>query len=151
MPHALTRVCVAMSSVALFCLAAPAAQAKVLRGTQKADRLVGSAAADKITARGGRDVVKGAGGADILNGGAAADRITADGLDTVVGGPGNDKITLTVTDLDFSVDCGAGKDELTLITSPGLQRSALLKRVKNCERVRLQAAPVPAPDADPVP
>src|SRR5581483_2465842 len=102
MPHARLRV--AVPCVALALLAIPAsASGAVIKGTPKADRLTGSASADRIEARGGRDFVKGAGGADKLYGGAAADRIVADGWDRVSAGAGADTIQLTADALSFRI------------------------------------------------
>jgi len=56
MPNALARMRVALPCVALLLFASTAtAQGAVLRGSPKADHLTGTAGADTINGRGGRD------------------------------------------------------------------------------------------------
>src|ERR1044072_3972988 len=115
MPNALARMRVALPCVALLLFASTAtAQGAVLRGSPKADHLTGTAGADTINGRGGRDRIDGKAGADKLNGGPGSDRITADGSDRVAAGPGDDRIALTATELAFRVNCGTGKDVVTI-------------------------------------
>ncbi len=74
-----------------------------LRGTAKADVIVGLGGNDVIEARGGDDLVCGGGGADALRGGAGADRLLGEGgADVLRGGAGRDRLA-----------GGAGADRLT--------------------------------------
>jgi chitodextrinase len=149
MPYALSRLRAALPCAALILLATPASSpAAVMRGTAKADRLIGSAAADTIKARGGADVVDGAGGADKVDAGKGNDRIQADGRDRVVGGAGRDRIQLSADALAFKVNCGPGKDRLTITAAVGVKNRVLAERAKGCERIRYVAGPVVAPVTD---
>lgn len=88
-------------AVAIFALPSEAADAKLLVGTEGADRLVGSAKPDRIDGLAGDDRINGRGGRDRLAGGGGDDRIDAvDGRKdrSVRGGPGSD--TCRVDDAD---------------------------------------------------
>lgn len=73
---------------------------KRIRGTNGADRLIGTGRSDKITGRKGRDLLKGRPSADRLSGGKGRDRLLAGpGDDFLSGGLGRDVIR-----------CGPGYD-----------------------------------------
>ena len=74
-----------------------------LKGTAKADVIVGLGGNDVIEALGGDDLVCGGAGADALKGGAGADRLLGEaGADRLAGGAGRDRLA-----------GGAGADRLT--------------------------------------
>ncbi|HEX8122442.1 MAG TPA: calcium-binding protein [Solirubrobacteraceae bacterium] len=109
------------------CPAAVERAARVLRGTARADRLLGRPVADLILAGPGRDTVLARGGSDCVAGGAGDDRLSggrgADvllgqgGNDVLVGGPGRDLL-----------DCGPGRRDRA-VAGPR-------DRTRGCERVR---------------
>lgn len=80
---------------------ASVAQQRTIRGTPKADILVGTAGNDKIYGFAGNDWIRGLGGDDIIVGGP--------GRDILSGGPGNDLILARDGQRD-RVYCGAGRD-----------------------------------------
>lgn len=74
-----------------------------VNGTDKADRITGTAGNDIICAGAGNDVVNGLGGNDVIYGGLGNDRINAgSGADDVYGDAGSDYI-----------DGGSGKDDIS--------------------------------------
>ena len=74
-----------------------------INGTEKADRITGTAGNDIICAGGGNDLVNGLGGDDVIYGGNGNDRINAGaGADDVYGDAGSD-----------SIDGGVGKDDIS--------------------------------------
>jgi len=88
-------------AVAIVAVPSETVHAKLLVGTDGADRLVGSAKPDRIDGRAGNDRIDGRQGRDRLSGGGGDDRIDAvDGRKdrSVRGGPGSD--TCTVDDAD---------------------------------------------------
>ena len=151
MPIAPARLRAALLCCALILLATPAiASAKVLRGTSMADRLTGSAAADTIKGLGGSDVINGLQGRDRVEGGAGNDIIRADGQDVVVAGAGADRIQLTADATTFNVNCGAGRDKLTITVAPGTDGGQLKRRARSCEKVSTPTGPVPSTGTAPV-
>ena len=80
-----------------------------LRGTRRADRLNGTAAAD---------LIRGRRGADRLNGRA--------GADCIFGGPGRDRIQARDGEPD-AIDCGSGRDRV---------RADAVDSMRRCERRR---------------
>ncbi len=100
--RALTVICALVLTVALAGLATAAAE-KVVKGTKKADTLVGTAGKDRLLGYSGNDWLRGLGGNDVLDGGH--------GQDTVSGGPGND-IVLARDGARDRVYCGLGKDRV---------------------------------------
>lgn len=106
---------------------APAASGKTLRGSAKADTLVGGPGADTIHGGAGNDRISGKAGADKLYGDAGNDRIDAGaGLDRIYGGTGNDTILARDGKRDV-IDCGSGRD--TVIADK-------VDVVKGCETVK---------------
>ena len=88
-------------AVAIVAVPSETVHAKLLVGTDGADRLVGTAKPDRIDGRAGNDRIDGRQGRDRLSGGGGDDRIDAvDGRKdrSVRGGPGSD--TCTVDDAD---------------------------------------------------
>lgn len=85
-------------------------------GTDRSDRLEGTAGPDVIVAKGGNDVIRSYGGDDVICGGAGSDRIqTGDGDDVAIGGPGNDWVTSAVG--AERVVGGDGDDTVDISTS----------------------------------
>lgn len=97
----------------------PDKKRKKQRGTNGADRLIGTSGNDHISGRGGDDRIVGRGGNDTLSGGSGDDTIFGDagndringgsGEDTLLGGSGNDRITSRDGSRD-TVVCGRGRD-----------------------------------------
>lgn len=91
-----------------------------LTGTAQDDTLIGTAAANRITAQDGNDTVLSLGGADRVDAGRGNDRVDAGaGNDTVLGGEGNDLILgaagrdrLNGGDGNDLLNGGAGRDVL---------------------------------------
>lgn len=91
-----------------------------IRGTQEADRIVGTPGDDVIHGLGGNDVIHGLGGNDVICGGTGRDRILGgsgsdrilgnEGRDKVRGGPGRD--TLFGGDSHDRLSGGPGADRL---------------------------------------
>lgn len=130
----------AVAVIALLC-AAPPADARTLRGTSQADRLIGTAGNDVLRGLAGNDRLVGAAGRDRLLGGTGNDLITGDGNDTVSGGPGRDTITVAIRSATSPVvDCGSGRDTLALIRGRSVSERSLQKNVTGCERVRVERA-----------
>ena len=82
--------------------AAAVAEARVVRGTQGADRLVGTARADVLRGLAGNDTVVALGGTDFLEGGP--------GRDTHDAGAGDDLVAASYDGARDAVRCGAGLD-----------------------------------------
>lgn len=107
----------------------PAAGGKVITGTAKADRLIGTSGRDVIRCGGGNDVVIAGGGDDYIDCGAGNDRVNGgagddeirggSGHDILSGGAGNDEIFGAAGNDKLSG--GLGDDEL----SGGLGRDTL--------------------------
>lgn len=113
-------------AISMFATAGEQAEPLVLRGTDRADSLVGSAADEVVlgygrndtlrggegndTLRGGNgdDSLYGDAGADLMFGGAGRDTISATGGDTVFGG--DDRDTFLISGTDNRVYGGAGDD-----------------------------------------
>lgn len=79
------------------------AEARLIRGTAKADTLAGTPQADRMLGYAGNDWLRGLGGGDVVDGGP--------GQDTLSGGPGDDLIRARdgVRDKIF---CGGGRDRV---------------------------------------
>jgi hypothetical protein len=75
---------------------------RTLVGTNRADRLIGSAGADVLVGRRGDDRLRGGAGPDWLVGGR--------GFDRLYGGWGNDRIDARDHRRDEIIDCGDGQD-----------------------------------------
>jgi Ca2+-binding RTX toxin-like protein len=82
---------------------ATAASTKVVKGTKRADTLVGTAGKDRLLGYSGNDWLRGLGGNDVLDGGH--------GKDIVSGGPGND-LVLARDGVRDRVYCGLGSDRV---------------------------------------
>ncbi len=99
-----------------------------LRGTNRADTLVGGGNSDEIFGLGGKDTLSGRGGDDLIEGGSGSDELLGEaGADTLVGGAGNDKLTggdgddiLQADDGRDTLIGGAGADEFFLQRKTGL-------------------------------
>jgi Ca2+-binding RTX toxin-like protein len=101
---------------------------QVVKGTKRADTLVGTPGKDRILGYGGNDWLRGLGGHDILDGGP--------GRDVISGGPGNDIILARDGERD-RVFCGLGNDRVV---------ADLLDRVHaDCEKVLRPPEPGPKP------
>ena len=86
------------------------AEAKVLRGTDRDDRLEGTRRADDISGRKGDDRLFGKHGRDFLVGGSGKDRVDGgSAFDELRGGAGNDVIDARDGSPDL-IDCGPGFD-----------------------------------------
>jgi Ca2+-binding RTX toxin-like protein len=94
-------VVVALASLMLA--SAGAAQAQRMSGTAGADRIVGTAKADVIKSGAGNDRIEGRGGRDWLSGGRGSDRLAGgSGRDRLSGGRGSDRLA-----------GGSGRDRLS--------------------------------------
>jgi hypothetical protein len=139
-----------LTALAVLLAGAAPADAVRLKGTPRADTLVGSHGRDVLDGRAGNDEIIGLRGADTLIGGRGDDLIRAEGSDRVSGGSGADLIIVERPTKRFRVRCGPGRDRLELDqrgqTRP-LGRRALLRRVSGCERItfRMGSRPRPAP------
>ena len=120
----LTAVCALALSCALVGLAAAADQRDV-KGTKRADTLVGTAGKDRLLGYAGNDWLRGLAGDDTLDGGK--------GQDTVSGGPGKDRIAARDGQRD-KVFCGGGLDRVVVDANDSVFR--------DCESV---GRPPPAP------
>ena len=103
---------VAVVLATLLLVAAEAAHAKRIVGTNGPDRLVGTGKPDQIKSLGGDDRLKGRGGKDRLSGGPGADRLNAvDGKpDRVIkGGPGKDVCKIDAAELSRMKGCETAK------------------------------------------
>jgi hypothetical protein len=111
----------------------------VIRGGAGRDRLLGDSGRDVLLGGAGNDDLRGGDGRDTLGGGSGADRVDGgagndflddrklggDGEDRLLGGTGNDRIA-TAGSTGDNVDCGPGKDSVTL---------DLKDRQRRCERI----------------
>ena len=89
----------------------PANGGKVITGTARANRLIGTSGRDVIRCGGGNDVVIAGGGDDYIDCGAGNDRVNGGaGDDEIRGGSGNDKLTGGAGDDDLNG--GLGIDQL---------------------------------------
>lgn len=83
-----------------------------IRGTARADRLVGTPGDDVIIGNGGADTIAGRGGNDVIIGGPGNDTLRGqDGDDALCGGPGDDRITANAG--SDRVAAGPGRDFVT--------------------------------------
>jgi len=96
---------IAVVTLAVLLVAAGAAGARVVVGTNGNDRLVGTKRADTISALGGRDVVLAGAGPDSVFAGP--------GRDSVDAGPGNDLVAIEYDGARDTVRCGPGTDIVT--------------------------------------
>jgi hypothetical protein len=144
-----SRLLVSVTLALLLGAGAASAEAAVMKGTSKGDRLTGTSRADTIRGGAGADAIKGRGGADRLRGGRGADLIKADGLDHIKAGGGNDRVELTADRLGakFRVHCGGGRDTLVVLRlGETTTAGAVLDEVAKCETLTLPPAdPAPAP------
>ena len=83
-------------------IAAAAVEARVVTGTARNDRLVGTPSADVIRGLAGNDQLLGRGGADFLQGGP--------GRDTVDAGAGGDLVAVSYDGAHDTTRCGSGLD-----------------------------------------
>ena len=86
----------------LTLIAAAAAGARVVTGTARNDRLVGTPNADVIRGLAGNDELLGRGGADYLQGGP--------GRDTIDAGAGGDLVAVSYDGARDTTRCGSGLD-----------------------------------------
>jgi hypothetical protein len=115
----------------------PGACANVQRGSGGNDRLVGTAAGDRLKGRGGNDrlaggkgddCLSGGGGKDRLRGGGGNDKLTGgNGVDKLDGGGGNDTIDSRDKRRE-TVRCGKGKQDRVTADRKD--------RLRGCERVK---------------
>jgi hypothetical protein len=96
---------VAALALVLLLVAAGAAGARVVVGTNGNDRLVGTKRADTISGLGGKDVVLAGAGPDSVFAGAGRDAVDA--------GPGNDLVAVEYDGARDTVRCGQGTDTVT--------------------------------------
>lgn len=90
----------------------PSGGGKVITGTAKADRLIGTSGRDVIRCGGGNDVVIAGGGSDYIDCGAGNDRVSGGaGNDEIRGGSGHDNLTGGAGNDD--IFGGAGNDKLS--------------------------------------
>jgi Ca2+-binding RTX toxin-like protein len=95
----------------------------VIRGTNKADRLVGTTGDDVILGLRGRDKIRARPGNDKVDGGGGRDRITGKkGDDVLSGGPGRDRIKGGSGDDRLFADAGGalmvggkGRDQFNMV------------------------------------
>jgi len=112
-------------------LAGESAVAKLLVGTNGADRIVGTAKPDRITARGGNDRVNGRQGGDRISGSRGKDQIKgAQGDDRLSAGKGADQLNAVDGTKDGAINGGPGRDVCTIDKA---DRPVLT----SCEKVRL--------------
>ena len=122
------QICIALACLLTSGLAAPAG-AKMIRGSDEADRIQGTGGSDRlygegkddrIDAGGGNDFIDGGSGEDVISGGPGDDRILGQsGDDLIGGGPGNDNIvggkgddSIYAADGERDVvACGSGKED----------------------------------------
>jgi hypothetical protein len=100
---------------------------RILRGTKRGEKLIGTPWADMLDAAGGRDHIRGLAGPDLLGGGGGRDKIVAGpGTDLVGAGSGSDRVFTRDGEEDV-LRCGAGIDRVFVDKRD--ERSG-------CERVR---------------
>ncbi len=105
-------------------------QGRVVKGTRKADTLVGTPGSDRIFGYGGDDVLRGLAGDDVLDGGR--------GRDVLSGGPGNDLVRARDGTRD-RILCGGGVDTVVADARDVPHR--------DCETVLRPDAPPPPPES----
>jgi hypothetical protein len=110
---------------------ATAASDKVVKGTKRADTLVGTAGKDRLLGYAGNDWLRGVGGNDVLDGGPGRDRVS--------GGPGND-ILLARDAARDTLFCGGGSDRAVVD-----ERDSVFR---DCEKVLRPAPQEPKPPPD---
>lgn len=89
-----------------------------IKGTKKADHLIGTQIEDGIAGGRGADYLSGGGGNDVIRGGRGNDILDGgSGYDTLIGGKGKD--IFIVQDPDQIMDFEAGKDRLMLDIAGG--------------------------------
>lgn len=106
-------------------------QQKSVRGTPKADTLVGTEGKDRIYGFAGNDWIRGLGGADVVVGGP--------GKDTLSGGPGDDLIIARDKTRD-TIFCGAGRDRAVVDAT-----DRVFGDCDEVERPRVEDPPLPPP------
>ena len=95
--------------VCALVVAAPAI-AKVLKGTNGDDKLIGSKNGDKLIGKGGNDILRSGKGGDLVIGGKGEDFIKGgQAFDEIRAGKGDDEIHVRDGTPD-QIDCGAGED-----------------------------------------
>ena len=114
-------------------IAAAAVEARVVTGTARNDRLVGTPSADVIRGLAGNDQLLGRGGADFLQGGP--------GRDTVDAGAGSDLVAVSYDGARDTARCGSGLDVVNADLTDAVAR--------DCELVgrRLSRDPYRSTDA----
>jgi Ca2+-binding RTX toxin-like protein len=114
------------------------AEARLFKGSKRANNFVGTKKADTMRLGGGNDRARGRGGNDRINGGAGKDRLSGDaGNDRVNGGAGND--TLGGGKGRDSLVAGAGND---VINAADGRRDARINAGKGRNRCKLDRADV---------
>ncbi len=111
-------------------------QQKTVRGTPKADRLVGTEGKDRLYGFAGADWIRGLGGADVIVGGP--------GVDTLSGGPGNDQLLARDKGRD-KVFCGGGKDRAVVDAN-----DSVFGDCEDVERPVVEDPPLPPPSGQSV-
>jgi Ca2+-binding RTX toxin-like protein len=138
-PRFSTLAVAALAAMALFGLTSALSEARLFKGSKKANNVVGTKKADTMRLGGGNDRARGRGGNDRINGGAGKDRLAGDaGNDRVNGGAGNDTV-------------GGGKGRDSLVAGPGNdvinaadgRRDARINAGKGRNRCKLDRADVP--------
>lgn len=90
--------------------------------------LTGDQGKDTVVGGSGRDAIKGGADADRLVGRGGADRITSDfGKDRVDAGSGNDFVNVSINGPAASVNCGPGRDRVSLNRNE-------VRKARGCER-----------------
>ena len=119
--------------ILLVLIAAAAAGARVVTGTARNDRLVGTPSADVIRGLAGNDELLGRGGADYLQGGP--------GRDTIDAGAGGDLVAVSYDGARDTTRCGSGLDVVNADLTDAVAR--------DCELVgrRLSRDPYRSTDA----
>jgi hypothetical protein len=112
-------------------IASFASPQKSVRGTPKADTLVGTDGKDRIYGFAGADWIRGLGGADVIVGGP--------GVDTLAGGPGNDQLLARDKGRD-KIFCGGGKDRAVVDAN-----DSVFGDCEDVERPVVEDPPLPPP------
>ncbi len=85
--------------------------AKLIKGTDKSDQIVGTKKKDKIKGRDGGDTIKGRGGKDVMRGGSGNDMLDGEGgKDRFNGGGDNDTLKAVDGKRDRRINGGPGDD-----------------------------------------
>src|SRR3954453_14933307 len=146
----LRRISLAGLAVTVLAVSALPVLAAVRNGTPHGGKLTGTSNRDILRGGGGNDVIAGRGGADLLEAGAGNDRVTADGRDRVFGGTGNDRIRVVAEVVHFHIDCGSGRDRVTIVAAKRIGSRTIRTRTRHCETRRMVVDPrVAAPPAGP--